>query len=145
MRPRLTSEEKLIAELELLGVHYLSRKTSFTAKRVRPYPVLFSDLMLHPSSRVRNALIAVLLAHPEIAEDIPSIINKLNPNNRFLLKILYTAAVALQKEYARSLKKIYGGKLEKTSRFIFKRNGYPQFIVVKRNIKNLSTKTFPIH
>ncbi len=103
-----TSEEKLVAELELLGIRYLSRQTSYSANRVRPVYRLLADLIRQPSSRVRTALIAVLLAHPEFAQEIPLTLELINSSERTIIKLLYTAAVALQKEYALSFQKFLG-------------------------------------
>jgi len=108
MNTKLSPEEKLVAELELMGIRYLSRQTTHTAKSVRPYHALFADLIRQPNSRIRTAFIAVLLAHPEVAQEIQLSIKLLNPSEQVILKILYTAAVILQKEYARSITKYQG-------------------------------------
>ncbi len=52
------AEERLVAELEQLGVRYLSRLTNEKARRVRTPHKLLADLVQQPSSRVRAALIA---------------------------------------------------------------------------------------
>ena len=53
-------EERVVAELELLGIRYLSRYTSDRAERVRSPDILLADLVQQPSARVRAAVIAVL-------------------------------------------------------------------------------------
>ena len=65
------NEESLIAELELLGIRYISRHSSYQAKQVRSTQRLLIDLLHQPSSRVRAALIAVLLAHPSYGNEVP--------------------------------------------------------------------------
>ena len=97
-------EELLVAELELLGIRYLSRHTSDQAESVRPPDVLLADLVQQPSARVRAAVIAVLLAHPEYAEAVPAAIERLRPAERLTLQTFYTAALLLQQEYAERLR-----------------------------------------
>ena len=41
----VSEEEKLVAELELLGIGYLSRQTNYRADTIRPNEVLLADLM----------------------------------------------------------------------------------------------------
>jgi len=101
-------EERLVAELEQLGVRYLSRQSAYQAKRVRPPQKLLADLVRQPSSRVRTALIAVLLAHPEYGGVVPSVVLSLPTAEQWTLKLFYTAAVLLQKEYAARLQIFLG-------------------------------------
>ena len=96
----LTEEEKLVAELELVGVRYLSRQTLYQATGVRPPASLLADLIRQPSARVRLAVIAVLLSHPEYAESIPSALARLSPMEQLALKLFYTAACLTQRRYA---------------------------------------------
>jgi len=103
-------EEHLVAELELLGVRYLSRRTPDQAQRVREPDVLLADLVRQPSARVRNAVIAVLLAHPEYAEAVPAALERLRPAEQQTLRLFYTAAVLLQQEYAGRLQSFVGGR-----------------------------------
>ena len=98
------SEEQLVAELELLGIRYLSRQTSEQAERVRPPAALLADLVGQPSGRVRAAVIAVLLARPHYAEAIPDALERLPPVERQTLLFFYTAAVLLQQLYAARLR-----------------------------------------
>lgn len=74
-------EERVVAELRLLGIRHVSRRTSARAKRVRPPDALLADLVRQPSVYVRAAVFAVLLAHPK-----------------------YAAAVLLQQEHAERLR-----------------------------------------
>lgn len=100
----LTEEERIVAELGLLGIRYLSRQTAFQPTRVRPPQVLLADLVRQPSARVRAAVIAVLLSHPEYAEAVPAALERLDPSERFTLQLFYAAAVLLQQEYAHLLR-----------------------------------------
>ena len=102
-------EEHLVAELELLGICYLSRHTSDRAESIRPPDVLLADLVRQPSARVRAAVIAVLLAHPEYADAIPAALERLQPAERLMLQLFYTAASLLQQEYAERLRPFVAG------------------------------------
>jgi hypothetical protein len=102
-------EERLVAELELLGIRYLSRQTSDRAEGVRPPDVLLADLVQQPSARVRATVIAVLLAHPEYAEAVPAALERLRPAERLTLRLFYTAAALLQQEYAERLRPFVAG------------------------------------
>ena len=103
-------EERVVAELELLGIRYLSRHTSDRAERVRPPDVLLADLVRQPSARVRAAVIAVLLMHPEYAEAVPAALQQLRPSERRTLRLFYTAAVLLQQEHAERLRAFVAGQ-----------------------------------
>ncbi len=103
-----TQEEQLVAEIEKIGVRYLSRQTSYEARQVRPPQQLLADLLRQPSSRVRTAVIAVLLAHPEYAQVVPQTMKHLPLSDQATFKLLYTAAVALQKQHAERLKSFLG-------------------------------------
>jgi hypothetical protein len=97
-------EERLVAELELLGVGYLSRQTNYRADSIRPSKVLLADLMRQPSARVRAAVIAVLLSRPEYADNVPAALQRLQPFEELALRFLYTAAVLLQRDYSSQLR-----------------------------------------
>jgi hypothetical protein len=103
-------EERVVAELELLGIRYLSRHTSDRAERVRPPDVLLADLVQQPSARVRAAVIAVLLAHPEYAEAVPAALQQLRPAEQWTLRLFYTAAALLQQEYSERLRAFGAGQ-----------------------------------
>jgi hypothetical protein len=103
-REEPTEEEKLVAELDLLGIRYLSRQSSYQARRTRSPELLLTDLIRQPSARVRTAVISVLLAHPQYARAISSALERLRPAERLTLQLFYTAAVLLQQEYADQLR-----------------------------------------
>ena len=92
-------EEELVAELRLLGIRYLSRQVSYEATSVRPPEALLADLVRQPSARVRAAVIAVLLSHPEYADAIPAALARLGPDERLTLRSFYLAAMLLQREH----------------------------------------------
>jgi len=97
-------EERIVAELELLNIRYLSRTLPDTAASVRPPDILLADLIQQPSARVRAAVIAVFLAHPEYAAAVPAALERLGPTERLTLRFFYTAAVLLQQEHTERLR-----------------------------------------
>jgi hypothetical protein len=96
-------EERLVAELQAMGVGYLSRQTVLPDQPARSADQFLADLIRQPTSRVRTAVIAVLLARPGIASSIPAACSRLKNGEQTALKILYTAAVILQQKYAARL------------------------------------------
>jgi hypothetical protein len=101
---QLTEEEGLVAELEQLDVTYLSRREARRATKLRPPESLLADLVRQPSARVREAVIALLLAHPEYAAAIPGALAQLSQVEQTTLRLYYTAAVLLQQEHAEQLR-----------------------------------------
>jgi hypothetical protein len=97
-------EERIVAELELLGITYLSRCTAGSTVSLRPVDSLLADLVQQPSARVRAALIAVLLAHPEHSQAVPAALERLAPAKQTTFRLFYTAAVLLQQEHAQRLR-----------------------------------------
>ena len=101
---RLIEEEKLVAELDLLGIRYLSRQSGFLATSVRSPDLLLADLVRQPSARVRAAVIALLLSRPEYASAVPAALKELGSDGSLVLRSFYLAAVLLQREYASRLR-----------------------------------------
>lgn len=101
----VTEEEKLVAELELAGVRYLSRQTAYQATGIRSPTSLLADLVRQPSARVRLAAIAVLLSRPEYAESILAALARLSPSEQLALKLFYTAACLTQRQNADRLQR----------------------------------------
>jgi len=102
--PMNNPEERLVAELETIGVRYLSRQSTTQVKRVGSPARFLAELIQQPSSRVRTALIAALLAQPDLSRSIPAALKRLDPDDQLTLKLLYTASVALQKKHADHLR-----------------------------------------
>jgi hypothetical protein len=100
----LAEEERLVAQLRLLGIRYLSRQTSLQPDKVRPPEALLADLVRQPSARVRAAVIAVLLSHPEYAEALPAALEQLGPTERLTFQSFCVAAMLLQQEHADRLR-----------------------------------------
>ncbi len=124
-REVLTEEERLVAELGLLGIRYLSRQSSYQASQVRSPEILLADLVRQPSARVRAAVIAVLLSHPEYAEAVPAALERLSSQDRLTLQSLYTAAMLLQREYADRLRLLVGERWLWLPDFLSKELGLP--------------------
>jgi hypothetical protein len=104
-RSSLRGEERLVAELAQLGVSYLSRQSDGFVS-LRPPHIILAELVRQPSSRVRVALISLLLAKPEYAEHIHVALKRLAPKDTQTLKILYMAAVFLQQKNTEPLKNL---------------------------------------
>ena len=121
----ITEEEELVAELELLGIHYLSRQSSYQANQVRPPEILLADLVRQPHARVRAAVIAVLLSHPAYAEAVPAALRRLSSRDRLTLQSFYTAAVLLQQEYADRLRPLMGERWRWLPDLLSKELGLP--------------------
>ena len=102
--PTVSEEEKLVAELALLSIGYLSRNATYEAVKVRPAGRLLAGLVQQPSARVRAAVIAVLLAHPEYAASVVNALKLLSPSEQLTLRFFYTAAMLLQALYADRLR-----------------------------------------
>jgi hypothetical protein len=98
---------KCVAELHQLGVTYLSNRPITHLKSHSSPACLLANTVCQPSSRVRTAVIALLLLHPGYATYIPTAFGLLlNERQRLLLKLFYTAAVHLQRLYQSELRTI---------------------------------------
>lgn len=98
-RQSIADEDQLVAELHQLGITYLSNRLITHQKNPRSPEHILADTITQPSSRVRTAVIALFLLHPDYAEFVPTALGLLNENQRQLLKLFYTAAVHLQHLY----------------------------------------------
>jgi hypothetical protein len=104
----LQTEEQIVAELERLGVRYLSRQMKIEGTYMRAPDSLLAELITQPSSRVRLALIALLLARPDYAAYAASALRKLGSHEAQTFKFFYTAAAILQRQYAKGLRDFLG-------------------------------------
>jgi hypothetical protein len=98
-------EEALVAELEQLGVRYLSRRSPSQPWLFHLPDEILAALVRQPNSRIRNAIIAVFLVHPEYGQSVPAALHKCRGECRWMLKIYYTAAFFLQQKYREELYK----------------------------------------
>jgi DNA-binding TFAR19-related protein (PDSD5 family) len=104
----LQTEEQLVAELAGLGVRYLSRQSAEIARSVHAPHELLARLVCQPSSRVRLALIALLLARPDYARQVLRALKSLKQSDAQRLRFYYSAAVILQQQYAENLRAALG-------------------------------------
>jgi len=74
----LQGEERLVSELAQLGVNYLSRQAVVPTIPRSPR-IILAELVRQQSSRIRTALISLLLANPQYASQIPVHSNALVP------------------------------------------------------------------
>ena len=93
----------LAAILAQFDVHYLRTSTAVPPRPTEPAN-LIAALAQHPSPRTHEALIPLFLRHPEFAEYVPDLVERLPAEASLLLCHLYTAAVYLQH--------LWRGKLE---------------------------------
>jgi len=105
---RYVKEDRLVAELAKLGVGYLSRQGVAEPRKTPRPEILIADLFCQPTSRVRVAVISLFLAHPEYAQYVPASLQSLPKQNAQILKIFYSTAFLLQKQYARSFRPLLG-------------------------------------
>lgn len=106
----LQTEEQIIAELERLGVRYLSRQMKIESVEMRAPDSLLAELITQPSSRVRLALIALLLARPDYAAYAAPALRTLGAQEAQTFKFFYTAAALLQRQYAKVLHEFLGAQ-----------------------------------
>jgi hypothetical protein len=104
-------EEELVAELEKLGVRYINRFAQNKPVSFFPPDQLLADLVRQPTSRVRSAVVSLLLIRPDYALFIPLALRKVRGKNRLLLKIYYTAAVILRNKFQQQLQQFLGQEL----------------------------------
>lgn len=110
-RQSIADEDQLVAELHQLGITYLSNRRITPPKSPRSPEHLIADTIKQPSGRVRTAVIALFLLHPDYAEYVPIALGLLSENQRQLLILFYTAAVHLQRLYQSDLFVITGSEL----------------------------------
>lgn len=89
--------EALVAELRHRGIRFLAPSDAELGSKRLSDEELLSSLAQHPDSRLRFALIAWFILHPEIHTALPVVMQELPAASRSELKILYTAAVYLQR------------------------------------------------
>lgn len=97
---------ELVDALNTLGVCFM-RGGNGVPSTFAP-GVLLSALARSPESRLRMALIPLLLAHPEFATEVREVAESLPPDRAILLRCYYTAAYWLQAKYRNRLQAIRG-------------------------------------
>ena len=99
LSPELEKEEEIVAELQSLGIRYLSRASNTSSSHNHTPAQLMAEIICQPSSRVRNALISLFLAKPEYAAFVQEALTQVNNKQSITLKFFYTAAVFLQRKF----------------------------------------------
>src|SRR5205085_1316186 len=97
------SGDQLVAELERLGLRYLSRGRLPEPNAPLAPEALISGLAASPEARLQVALVPLFLWRPDYAESTLNAANRLAGPALVMLQGCYTAAVALQPRYARRL------------------------------------------
>src|SRR5690242_6531186 len=95
----IIEEDNLVADLSVFGITYLSNRIPKLSNPRHTSTQILADCVQQPSSRVRTAVIALFLLHPEFFRTLPSGLLLLNEEQSQLLKIFYTSAVYLQRLY----------------------------------------------
>lgn len=104
--PRFLTDDQLVAELNALGVHFL---TGGDGERLTPSATpseLLVGLAQSLDARVRSAIIPLLLIHSAFACHVPQAAEQLNDASRNNLMLFYTAAFLLQAKYQPKLKRL---------------------------------------
>jgi len=104
----MKSADELIAQLDALGLHFvIGGAIAEPAQSLSPEELL-AALAQQPDARLRMALIALLLYHPEFALAVPAALTRLNESDQLTLKLFYTASVLLQWIHAERLRRLLG-------------------------------------
>ena len=91
--------DRLVAELERLGLRYLSRGPLPEPIAPLAPEALISGLAASPEARLRAALVPLFLWRPDYAGAALAVSEGLNDKARIKLLCYYSAAVALQRRY----------------------------------------------
>ncbi len=110
-RESINDEDQFVAELHQLGITFLSNRPILSSVSSRSPEQILANAMKQQSSRVRTAVIALFLLHPDYAQFIPTAFGLLNESQSQILKIFYTASVHLQYLYEKDLIAITGSEL----------------------------------
>ena len=98
----------LLSDMNRIGVHFLvGDDHPGLAVPITPAQLL-GGLAAQSDARLRLALIAVLLQHPEYAKDTPDALEILDDTQRLTFKLYYTAAHFLQLVYKNQLQDVLG-------------------------------------
>jgi len=102
----ISDTDRLVAELCVHGVAYLSTPAPIDRVNHRPPADLIADCIRQPESRVRTAVIPLLLLHPEFAEVMDDALARLLPDQARQLKLFVTASHHLQRKYQAELARV---------------------------------------
>jgi hypothetical protein len=91
------SRETLVAQLGQQGVTYLAPSDAVAREAIPSEDALLVALLEQHDSRLRLALIHLLIRHPDLAGRVSHLVDQLDPTLAVELKTLYMAAVYLQR------------------------------------------------
>ena len=97
----------LVAALNRYGITYMAPG----AEPEEPLPEgeeLFRQLATSQSPRLREAIVTLLLAHPELADDARKAIERVEGERRLQAKLRFCAACALQRMWRTRLAEYFG-------------------------------------
>jgi hypothetical protein len=100
--------DRLVTELNRLGVHFLTGGEQGWAGSPLSPTELLASLAVQSEARLRLALIPLLLVHPELTAAVPEALTQLSKPAQITLKLFYTAALLLQQLHARQLRDLLG-------------------------------------
>jgi len=116
MDPSVRDRNALVAALRTRGVNYLSPSCAEPAGPMDD-EALIASLASHSDPRLRQALIALFLLHPELGPLAEGILDRLEPPAARELQAYYTAAVYLQRMWRIRLRRHLGDCPELPDRF----------------------------
>jgi hypothetical protein len=93
----IQDEETLVGQLSIRGVRHLRVRTEHSVEATLSDETLIAALASHPEPRLREALIALFLLHPEYAPIVGRLSTSRTPPADLVLRHLYTASVYLQR------------------------------------------------
>jgi hypothetical protein len=103
----LLTADDLVAELNVLGVPFLTGRKKRSLAQLAPVDLLIS-LAQDEDARMQVALIPLLLVRPDYAHAAPKVVQSLPQALRLLFMCYFTAAVLLQQKYAERLRALLG-------------------------------------
>ena len=100
------ARESLVAALRDRGISYLAPSDAVASEAPETNEQLLFALLNQDDSRMRLAIVPLLLRHPGISESVPELVARLDDVASLDLQTLYMAAVYLQRNW-RSRLSIY--------------------------------------
>lgn len=105
LREATPTADELVGALNQLRVHFLSGE----ARQASLSPAqLLAGLAMQSNTRMRLALIPLLLSYPNFAPDAKEVAGDLSETVALNLKLFYTAAMLLQYRYNQQLDQLLG-------------------------------------
>ncbi len=89
--------ETLVALLRERGVRYLAPSDAVATEEIGSDEALLLTLLQQSDTRLRLALIPLLLRHPDLAEHVATLVDQADPETVLDMQTLYMAAVYLQR------------------------------------------------